>query len=88
MFATRYSKLMMTVAIFAAVLVARADEFDTLRLKWKDMLTQGTNFSQYDPLYSAWIASVESTTRSYSNSLITASNRTYLWSTYPNLATD
>ena len=91
MFATRCIKLVKAVVIFTAALSAmgtRADEFDTLRLKWRDMITQGTNFNQYDPLYSAWIASVESTARSYSNSLNTSSNRTYLWSAYPNLATD
>ena len=91
MFATRCIKLMKAVVIFTTALsamVTRADEFDALRLKWRDMLTQGTNISQYDPLYSGWIASVESTTRSYSNSLNTSSNRTYLWSAYPNLATD
>src|SRR5207249_1376981 len=57
-------------------------------LKWRDMLTQGTNSSRSDPLYSNWIAQVESTGQSYLNGLDTSVNRTNLFYSYPNLATD
>jgi hyaluronate lyase len=78
----------MLVAILAATGIARADEYDTLRLRWRDMLTQGTNSSYANGLYFPWIASLESSAGSYSSSLNTNANRTNLWSTYPNLATD
>ncbi len=76
------------VVALATATVARADEFDTLRLKWRDMLTQGTNAGLASPLYSNWVVSVGSTAQSYWNSLNTSPNRTNLWSTYPNLARD
>ena len=81
-------QVLMIVVAFATTTFARADEFDTLRLKWRDMLTQGTNASLANPLYSNWIASVGATAQSYWNSLNTSPNRTNLWSTYPNLAKD
>ena len=68
--------------------VARADEFDTLRLKWRDMVTQGTNASAFDPLYSPWITSLGSMSQSYWNSMSPSAGRTNLWSAYPNPATD
>lgn len=67
---------------------AWADAFDDLRLKWRDMLTQGTNATRSNPLYSNWIVQVENTGQSYLNSLNTSANRTYLWSSYTNLAMD
>ncbi len=79
---------LMLVVLLAAAGIARADEYDTLRLRWRDLLTQGTNASFSDPLYSAWIDSVGTTATSYRNSLNASPNRTYLWSSYPNLATD
>ncbi|HEY0549621.1 MAG TPA: polysaccharide lyase 8 family protein, partial [Verrucomicrobiae bacterium] len=79
---------LMLVALLAAAGIARADEYDTLRLRWRDLITQGTNANFSDPLYSAWIDSVGTTATSYRNSLNASPNRTYLWSTYQNLATD
>ncbi len=78
----------MLIALLAAAGMARADEYDTLRLRWRDLLTQGTNASFSNPLYSAWISSVGTTATSYKNSLNTSPTRTNLWSTYSNLATD
>lgn len=78
----------MIVVAVATTTLAPADEFDTLRLKWREMLTQGTNASLTNPLYSNWVASVGATAQSYWNSLNTSPNRTNLWSTYPNLAKD
>ncbi|HWN93782.1 MAG TPA: polysaccharide lyase family 8 super-sandwich domain-containing protein, partial [Methylomirabilota bacterium] len=83
----RWRVLMIVVAL-ATTMPAHADEFDTLRLKWRDMLTQGTNASLANPLYSNWIVSVGATAQSYRNSLNTSPNRTNLWSTYPHLATN
>ena len=78
----------MAAAVFAAVLAGRASDFDVLRVKWCEMLTQGTNASRLDPLYSNWISQVETTGQSYWNALDTSSNRTNLFYNYPNLATD
>ena len=80
--------LVALVAMFAAVAGARASEFDTLRLRWRDMVTQGTNASYSDGLYKNWIDAIGSSANSYWNSLNTNANRTNLWSAYPNLATD
>lgn len=85
---TRAKAILMTVAIFAVAMLARADEFDTLRLRWRDMLTQGTNASSSDPLYQSWISQVGSTANSFLNSMNTSPGRTFLWSTYNDLATD
>src|SRR6185436_13274858 len=79
---------MMLAAAFAAVMQARANDFDVLRVKWCEMLTQGTNSTRSDPLYSNWIAQVESTAQTYWNVLDTSSNRTNLFYNYPSLATD
>jgi hypothetical protein len=62
----------------AAALFTRADEFDTLRLRWRDMLTQGTNSSLGDPLYATWIDSVGSGARSLEHAQHQCSTR--LWS--------
>ena len=86
-FRCHWKALMIVVALVTTV-SARADDFDALRGKWRDMLTQGTNASPANPLYSAWINSVGSTAQSYWNSLNTSPSRTNLWSTYPNLATN
>src|SRR5882672_9839333 len=79
---------LMLVAAFAAAMEARANDFDVLRVKWCEMLTQGTNSNRLDPLYSNWITQVESTAQTYWNILDTSSNRTNLFYNYPNLATD
>src|ERR1043166_4049925 len=80
--------ILLTAAVLVTTACVRASEFDTLRLRWRDMLTQGTNANLSDGLYTAWINSVGSTAQSYWNSLNTSPSRTYLWSSYPNLATD
>ncbi|HMJ90171.1 MAG TPA: polysaccharide lyase family 8 super-sandwich domain-containing protein [Candidatus Acidoferrum sp.] len=76
------------VLIFGAVLVVRANDHDTLRLRWCDMLTQGTNANRTNPLYSNWIAELESTGQSYLQTLDTSAGRTNLFYSYRNLATD
>lgn len=80
--------MLMLAAVLSASLSARGDEFEMLRLKWRNALTQGTNSSLSDPLYATWINSVGSSALSYSKSLNTNANRTCLWNSYANLATD
>jgi hyaluronate lyase len=83
-----YRKLLLVLAVLSCGLTAHGGEYERLRLKWRDMLTQGTNSIRADPLYSNWIAQVESTGQSYLNSLDTSAGRTNLFFSYRNLATD
>jgi hyaluronate lyase len=85
---TRFHAVLVAAAFAAGAMTACANEFNTLRLRWRDMVTQGTNASASDPLYTAWIAQIESNARSYSNSMNTSAGRAWLWSTYSDLATD
>jgi hyaluronate lyase len=80
---------LLTMAIFFAVgRSARADEFETLRLRWREMLTQGTNASLSSSLYQNWINSLGTSAQSYWNTLNTGPTRTYLWTSYQDLGTD
>src|SRR6185436_20778631 len=78
----------LTVLSFLALNTAFGNEFDDLRQKWRDMLTQGTNVTRVDPLYSNWMAQVETTGQSYLNQLDTSPSRTNLFSSYRSLSTD
>ncbi len=71
-----------------SVFTARAGEFDTLRLRWRDLLTQGTNASFSNPLYQNWISSVGNSAQSYWSTMNTTPTRTNLWSAYPYPAAD
>lgn len=71
---------LLILALGGAALTAQADEFDTLRLKWRDTLTQGTNASPADPLYAGWIATVGYDAQRHWNQMATNSGRTFLWS--------
>ena len=66
----------------------QAGEFDTLRLRWRDLLTQGTNASFSNPLYQNWINSLGNSAQSYWTAMNTSPTRTNLWSAYPNPAAD
>ena len=79
-FRTPHFFLMLVVALGGAAPAARADEFDTLRLKWRDMLTQGTNANPADPLYSGWIGRVGYEAQRYWSQMATNAGRTFLWS--------
>ncbi len=68
---------------------SRGDEFDSLRGRWRDMLTFGTNSTKSDPTYSNWIATVvEAQAQKYWKSMNTNASRTNLWSDLNTLATD
>lgn len=64
----------------AGALAAHADEFDTLRQKWADMLTGGANLNRSDATTAAAITSVTNTANSWWNSLNKSAARTSLWS--------
>ena len=79
--------ILFVAAVFLGALSARADEFDTLRLKWRDMLTMGANANPADSSYSEWISSIESVAQNYWSSMKTNSTRTCLWSDLNQLGT-
>src|SRR4051794_22800613 len=73
-------KLLRVVCLLTAVAAAaRADEFDTLRQKWADMLTGGSSLNRSDPATAAAITSVTNTANTFWNSLNKAATRTSLW---------
>src|SRR2546423_15430591 len=80
--------LLLGFLLLATVVPSPADEFDTLRLRWRDMLTFGTNSNPADTNYSAWISSVGTAGASYWGLMKTNAGRTYLWTDYPHLGSD
>ncbi|MBI5692066.1 MAG: polysaccharide lyase 8 family protein [Verrucomicrobia bacterium] len=59
---------------------AAADEFDTLRQKWADMLTGGDRLVLADPRVASAITSITNTANSHWSSLDKSAGRTRLWS--------
>ncbi len=58
----------------------RADDFDTLRLEWRDFTTGGTNLNLADPYIASRVSGAGSSANSYWSSMNKAAGRTYLWS--------
>lgn len=56
-----------------------ADEFDVLRLKWRDVIV-GSGYDTGDPQVASKLTSIANTAQSRWNSMETSVNRTYLWS--------
>jgi len=71
--------LFFAVALCTAI-SAHADEFDTLRQKWADMLTGGSGLKSTDSTTAAAITSVTNTANNYWSSLNKSATRTHLWS--------
>jgi hyaluronate lyase len=71
--------LLFLLAFTAAAEVASADDFDVLRLRWREILTGGTNLDLADPAIAHSLESLSSSAQSLWNKLVTASDRTYLW---------
>ncbi len=85
---SRLAALLLAGFCFLGFTASRADEFDVLRLKRRDMLNFGTNASSIDPNYTNWISSTAVTAQRHLSSLNTSPTRTYLWSDRNHLATD
>ncbi len=68
---------------FLAILTARveihADEFDDLRLKWRDIIV-GAGYDLADPQVGSLLNSVANSANSYWNSMDKSPDRTFLWS--------
>jgi hyaluronate lyase len=58
---------------------ARADEYDVLRLKWRDLITLGTNVQPANPLYSSWVSTIAADAQREWDKLNTNTGRTWLW---------
>ena len=86
--AVRLAFLLSAFFILPSAFPLRAGEFDTLRLRWRDLLTQGTNASFSNPLYQNWISSVGNSAQSYWSTMNTSPTRTNLWNAYPYPAAD
>ncbi len=56
------------------------DEYDSLREKWKDMLTGGTTYDIDNSNIAPKIAAITSTAQTYWDNMNKSVNRTYLWS--------
>ena len=80
--------LLSALCFLLSAFSSRAGEFDTLRLRWRDLLTQGTNASFSNPLYQNWISSVGNSAQSYWSTMNTSPTRTNLWNAYPYPAAD
>ena len=60
--------------------VQAADEFDTMRNKWRTMLTGGTSYDTSDPQIAAAISRTTAAAQTYWDSMDKSESRTYLWS--------
>ena len=61
-------------------LSAAADSFDSLRIKWRDALTGGTNYDLSNSLVKTRLTSITNTAWSYWNSMDKSPTRAYVWS--------
>ncbi len=61
-------------------LSAAADDFDALRIKWRDGLTGGTGYDLNNSLVKSRLTSITNTAWSYWNSMDKSPSRTYVWS--------
>jgi hypothetical protein len=60
--------------------VKASDEYDALRAKWHNMLVGDSTYSTTDPDNAAQITSITTTANSNWSTLLTAADRTSLWS--------
>ncbi|MEW6303639.1 MAG: polysaccharide lyase family 8 super-sandwich domain-containing protein [Verrucomicrobiota bacterium] len=74
-------KLLLLFVLAALLPSAHADEYDTLRLKWRDLLTGGTNFTA-DSEITTKVNSLNSSGNTQWNNMVKTGglNRAYLWS--------
>jgi hyaluronate lyase len=68
------------VGVLLAASSAFADEYDTLRVRWQNILTGGSALDITDSDISNSVVSLNSSAQTYWNSLNTNAGRTYLWS--------
>ncbi|QIZ07196.1 polysaccharide lyase 8 family protein [Priestia megaterium] len=79
--------LLISLAPYSIKPVKAADEYDSMRSKWKSLLVGGA-YDPNDPDISVQIASNTKTAQSYWDTLNKAVDRTYLWSDYSNWSTN
>ena len=76
----RWVTLLFSLACLGFTLGAAADSFDSLRIKWRDALTGGTNYNLSDSLVKSRLTSITNTAWSYWNSMNKSPTRTNVWS--------
>ena len=59
--------------------VKAVDDFDIIRLRWKEMLTGGEEFDISDPYISAKIEAIDAEAENYWSAMEKDPDRTYLW---------
>ena len=69
----------LVAALAWLVCAARGDDFDTLRLAWRDFVTGGTNLNLADSYIASRVAGAGSTANSYWSSMTKTTGRTNLW---------
>ncbi|MEY3898461.1 MAG: hypothetical protein RLZZ214_3983 [Verrucomicrobiota bacterium] len=69
----------LVVLLIASGFSARADEYDTLRLKWRDIVV-GTGYNVADPDVAARLGSIAYNASNYWTAMDKSPARTYLWS--------
>lgn len=71
--------IIVSLFLLAGVSSTRADEFDTLRLKWRDLIV-GTGYDTADPDVAARLTSIGNAANGYWSGMNQSPGRTYLWS--------
>ena len=86
--AKRYFVFLLGAVMFIVLLssgfsldeVRAADEYDDLRLKWRDVLTGGSSYNPLDTDIAAKITDITSDAQGHWNTMDTSGSRTYIWS--------
>jgi len=84
--------MVVRVVSFVVLLLAAcpllADEYDTLRVRWRNILTGGDTLNITDADISNSVVSLNSSAQTYWNNLNTNTSRTYLWSDIAGLSSN
>jgi hyaluronate lyase len=64
----------------ASLAVAAGDDFDDLRLKWKDLITGGTNYNLSESLVKTRLQGITNNAMNWWNSMDKTGTNTWLWS--------
>jgi hyaluronate lyase len=72
-------RLLIILLLAAGVFATRADEYDDLRLKWRDIIV-GTGYDAADPQVASRLASIAGTANTHWTSMDPSPTRSFLWS--------
>jgi hyaluronate lyase len=74
------ARLVVAILTVVVCIAGKADEYDTLRLKWRDVLTGGSAYDVSDPDIASKITAITAQAQSNWDSMNKTAGRTYLWS--------